>query len=210
MTTAADLADTTDTDARRPLRADSRRNRDAVVDALLELFHEGRLDPSSSEVAERAGISARSLFRYFVDVDDLCRAAIARQQARTRPLLAIAAAPGDPLAARISALVAQRTKLFETNEPVATVSRVRAPFQPLIATELARGRAYLRGQIEALFTPELARMGNARATATVAAADVLCSFEGYVLLRRDQGLSRAKATTALTGALGALFSSEAP
>lgn len=210
MTTAADLAASTDTDPGRPLRADSRRNRDAVVDALLELFHEGHLDPSSSEVAERAGISARSLFRYFVDVDDLCRAAIARQQARTRPLLAIAATPADPLSARIGALVSQRTKLFETNEPVATVSRVRAPFQPLIASELSRGRAYLRGQIETLFAPELTRMGHAHATATVAAADVLCSFEAYVLLRRDQGLSRAKATTALTSALGALFSSEAP
>ena len=34
-------------------RARRDRNRDAVVDALLELYHEGRLDPSSDEIATR-------------------------------------------------------------------------------------------------------------------------------------------------------------
>ena len=39
--------------------------------------------------------------------------------------------------------------------PGATVSRLRAPFQPLIATELDRGRAHLRRQLKDLFAPEL-------------------------------------------------------
>ena len=57
-------------------RASRERNRDAVVDALLDLYREGNLSPGADAVAERSGLSRRSLFRYFDDLDDLCRAAI--------------------------------------------------------------------------------------------------------------------------------------
>ena len=33
------------------------QNREAVIDALVELFEEGSYTPSSGEIAERAGIS---------------------------------------------------------------------------------------------------------------------------------------------------------
>ena len=52
------------------------RNRVAVVDAMLELFAAGNLAPSSDEIAEKAGLSPRSLFRYFDDLDDLVRVAL--------------------------------------------------------------------------------------------------------------------------------------
>ncbi|HRE00682.1 MAG TPA: TetR family transcriptional regulator, partial [Ilumatobacteraceae bacterium] len=57
------------------------RNRDAVVDALLTLYHDGVLEPSADAIAEQAGLSARSLFRYFDDLDDLQRAAVERHAA---------------------------------------------------------------------------------------------------------------------------------
>ena len=49
----------------QPLVVDGRhlrrqRNRDAVVAALLELYGEGNLDPTTDEVAQRSGLSARS------------------------------------------------------------------------------------------------------------------------------------------------------
>ena len=62
------------------------RNRAAMVDAMLELYREGNLAPSSDAIAERAGLSPRSLFRYFEDIDDLVHAAITRQQQRIAPV----------------------------------------------------------------------------------------------------------------------------
>ena len=52
-------------------RASRERNRIAVVDALLDLYAEGNLRPGAGEVARRAGLSRRSVFRYFDDLDDL-------------------------------------------------------------------------------------------------------------------------------------------
>ena len=187
----------------RRLRRD--RNRDAVVRALLDLYNEGNLDPSAQEIAARSGVSSRSLFRYFDDVDDLCSSAIARQQFEVRHLLPVHATPDQPLADRIAALVEQRGELFEAIDSVATVSRLRAPFQLVVADELTRGRAFLRHQVAVLFADETAALPAAAALARLAMADIATSFEAWRLLRDDQGLSRASATMAMTEALAALF-----
>jgi AcrR family transcriptional regulator len=191
----------------RRLRRD--RNRDAVVDALLALYSEGNLNPSAEEIAHRSGVSARSLFRYFDDVDDLCSAAISQQQANVRPLLTIGAAADAPLAERVAAVVHQRGELFEAIESVATVSRLRAPFQLVVADELSQGRAFLRLQLATLFAAELAALPAEVAVWRLAAADVAASFEAWRLLRDDQRLSRARAAAAMAGNLELLFSQPA-
>lgn len=189
----------------RAMRSDSKRNRESVVDALLALHRDGNLQPNSTEVAERAGISARSLFRYFVDIDDLGRAAITRLLDQMRPLLAIDAAADAPVAERISALVSSRTRLFEAMGPTGVVARLRSPFQPVIAAQLTQARKFFRQQIQQLFAAELAAMDDADAVPVVAAIDVLCSFESYQLLRGDHGLTEDGAARSLRRSLARLL-----
>ncbi len=187
----------------RRLRRD--RNRDAVVRALLSLYNEGNLNPSTEEIAARSGVSARSLFRYFDDVDDLCDAAIQQQQDDVRELLPVGTTSDRPFAHRVAALVHQRGELFEAIESVATVSRLRAPFQLLVADRLTQGRAFLRGQLAVLFATELAAMPNSVAAARLSAADVATSFEAWRLLRDDQRLTRPDAMATMTEALTVLL-----
>ena len=193
MTAAAEVPDG------RRLRRE--QNREAVIDALVELFEEGRYQPSSAEIAERAGLSSRSLFRYFDDVDDLNHAAIERQLAKARPLLAIGVGPDAPTAEKIRHLVAARVKLHETTAHAARATRASAHRRTVIAAQLHDGRSYLRHQIERLFAAEL----DGAETTLLPAVDALCSFETYELLRHDQGLSRPKVTAALVAALTALL-----
>lgn len=176
------------------------RNRLAVVDAMLTLYADGNLDPSSDEIAERAGLSPRSLFRYFDDLDDLVRVAIARQHERLLPMAQLDVSVAAPLTDRIARLVQQRVRLFVAISSVGIVSRVRAPFQPLIASELAISRTFLRRQIEHLFAPELAAR-SAGGAGAVAAIDVLTSFESLQLLRHDQMLERTAIEATLTDSL---------
>jgi AcrR family transcriptional regulator len=177
------------------------QNRENVIDALLELFGEGVYQPSSNEIAERAGLSPRSLFRYFDDVDDLHHAATRRQLRRARPLLDVAVVPDAPTASKIEQLVQARVRLYEEIAPSARATRVCAHRHPLVAKELRERRAYLRRQLGRLFAPELEGSDGA----VLPALDALCSFEAYELLRHDQGLSRAKAAVALTAAVTALL-----
>jgi AcrR family transcriptional regulator len=187
----------------RRLRRD--RNRDAVVRALLSLYNEGNLNPATEEIAARSGVSARSLFRYFDDVDDLCEAAIEQQQHDVRHLLTLEVGADASFRERVAALVHQRGELFEAIESVATVSRLRAPFQLVVADRLTHGRAYLRLQLAALFAAELATMPDDVAAMRLSAADVATSFEAWRLLRDDQRLSRPKAAAVVADALTALF-----
>lgn len=201
-TATGDPSAVKETDGRRLRRA---LNREAVVDALLDLYSEGNLRPSTDEIAERAGISPRSLFRYFEDADDLAGEAVARQLGRAMPLLPLAVGPDVPFDIRVAALVDQRLRLFITLGQAAHVSRLRAPFQPRLAKSLREGRRFLRSQVRTLFAPELMSMTDNEAEAALAAADVLASFESLQLLTGDQGLPVDEARSVLFAALDVLL-----
>jgi TetR/AcrR family transcriptional regulator of autoinduction and epiphytic fitness len=59
--------------------ARSERSRQAMVDALLALLREGVVRPSSAQIAERAGVTQRTLFNQFGDMESLVTAAAGRQ-----------------------------------------------------------------------------------------------------------------------------------
>lgn len=181
------------------------RNLNAVVDALLDLFAEGNLQPGADQIAARSGVSRRSVFRYFDDLDTLNRVATERQTARVSHLTELASIGEGPLGERIERLVAQRLRLFETIMPVARVSRLRAPFQPVIAEELARSRRLFRRQVERHFEPELSGASRSERAATLGAASTLCSFEAYELLRLGHEHTPRQIADVMRRGLSALF-----
>lgn len=176
-------------------------NREAVIDALLELFRSGVYQPTAAQVAGQAGLSLRSLFRYFDDVDDLRGAAIERHLATMQAWLDIDVAPGDPLDVRIGRFVTGRIRLFEAVAPTARAARAVAHRQDVVAAQMAEARKRLRQQVRELFAPELA---GSRAD-LLGAVDALTSFESYELMRHDQRLSQARTKAVLVRALTALL-----
>lgn len=186
------------------------RNRLAVVDAILDLYAEGNLKPSVQEVADRSGVSRRSVFRYFDDLDDLDRTAIERQQARVRHLVDLPGIGEGPLAARAGSIAAQRVALYSAIAPAARVSRLRARFHGVIGKELGQSRKLLGRQVEKHFEPELSKMPAARRKEVLAAADVLLAFETYDLLSDYRGMSTRAIESTLVTALVALFTGEHP
>jgi AcrR family transcriptional regulator len=187
-----------ETDGRRLRRE---QNREAVLDALVALFRAGNYQPSAAEIALRAGLSPRSLFRYFDDVDDLHQAATSRQLQRASTLVQFDTSAEAPAAVRIERVVQARARLYEELGPAARAMRACAHRYPRLARQLRANRSFLRDQLRAVFAPELAGAAAAR----FPAIDALCSFESYELLRFDQNLSRAKTAAALTEALCTLL-----
>src|SRR6185437_4641924 len=55
------------TDAQAPMRADARRNRQAVLDAARDLFAERGDAVQMDEIAERARLGVGTLYRHFAD-----------------------------------------------------------------------------------------------------------------------------------------------
>jgi AcrR family transcriptional regulator len=83
------------------------RGKAAVMEALMGLFAEGKYAPSIAEVAERAGVSERTLFRYFSSFNDLVAEAIAHIYPRVQPFF-FAAPPDGPLEVRMYELAKLR------------------------------------------------------------------------------------------------------
>lgn len=119
------------------------RNREAIVDALLACYEAGLLRPSVAEVAERAGVSTRSVHNHFADVEAMRAELVQRQWEKNAPLL------GEVRS--IEELVAQRVIFFEAVTPVRRAALLSVHDSPSIARGLARLDRMLRAQLEALY-----------------------------------------------------------
>ncbi len=198
---AADAA--THHDGRRARRE---RNRTAVVDAVFALLQEGHLPPPTELIAERAGVSVSSIFRYFVDLDDLQRETIDRYFERFAPLFVVPDTGEGTLDDRIARYVDARLNLYETTEPIARMARFRAVEHDVMARTLWETRASLASQIRDHFAPELQARSRAEADDLAGAVDVLTAFESWDLLRTGHGRSRVQIRRAWTRGIRALLS----
>ncbi|MDG1412253.1 MAG: TetR/AcrR family transcriptional regulator [Acidimicrobiales bacterium] len=176
------------------------RNRESVVDALLELYGEGHMRPSLDLVAQRSGVSHRSVFRYFEDLNELDRVAIERFHERCAHLFEIPALGEGSLSARIERLVDQRLILHDATAPVARVARMRAPTHPVLAENIVTNREVLRRQVAAHFAVEF----ELHEPTTVLAISALISMETIDLMRSDHGSTRVR--SALIDSLTRLLS----
>ena len=178
-------ADDASVDGRRARRF---RSRDLAVDALLDLLAEGVVRPTAQEVAARSGVSLRSIFRIFDDVESLHAAAAARQLSRVRHLFV------DVVAARVKAMAGITARLYEEIAPVRRAALRAAPESAALQEQLARARGWLRSEVERLFELELSGLDPTAASAV----EMALSFEAWDQLRSQQGLSVARASAAVT------------
>jgi AcrR family transcriptional regulator len=190
------ISDTT-IDGRRARR---HRSRDLAVDALLDLLNEGVIRPTAQQVAERSGVSLRSIFRIFDDVESLNAAACARQVARVRHLFVDVPAEGT-LDARIDQVVAINGRLYESIAPVRRAALRAAPESEAVQETLARARGWGRAEVERVFAEELDQAGRD----VVAAVELALSFEAWDQLRSAQGLSSARTASSVTRLLRSLL-----
>ena len=174
------------------------RSREAIVAALFELVGEGVLEPTAQQVAERARVGIRSVFRHFDDMDGLFATMDERLRADALPILREASSEGT-LRERARALVDRRVRLFERIAPYkrsAGVQRWRSPF-------LSTQHSLLVRELRAALLRALPELSSAPSE-WVDALDVLLSFEAWDRLRTDQRLSRERAEAALERAVLAL------
>jgi AcrR family transcriptional regulator len=182
------------------------RNRRAMLDAVIELFTEGDLSPSPEAIAQRSGVSLRSVYRFVSDSDDLVRAAIDRHLERVGPLFVFERLGEGPFEERVRTLVDSRMRLYQAIAPVAraAVARIRlrpSPGSDIIRQSLHARRGMLKLQLARHFEAELAGFGD-QADAVLAAADALTQIETIDWFMIDGGYTAAQARQALLIGLG--------
>ena len=135
------------------------RGKAAVMEAVMGLFAEGRYSPSIAEVAERAGVSERTLFRYFSSFNDLVAEAIAHIYPRVEPYF-FAVPPAGPLSDRLFALAQLRVDFCKKHSVISvTLDNLSSRSSAAAGARYARA-ILLTDQLKRWLGDDLARISD--------------------------------------------------
>jgi len=176
----------------------SERSRAAMVQALFDLVGEGLLQPTAQQVAERAQVGIRTVFRHFSDMDSLLAEIDGRVRTQARPILQEARTEGS-LDARMMGIIDRRIRLFEQIAPYKRSGNLQRWRSGFVARQHGAFVRELRTDLLA-WLPELRRAPSE----LVEALEAALSFEVWDRLRTDQRLGRERATAALERIVTAL------
>lgn len=184
--------------------ARSARTRDAVVEAFLDLLDEGDLRPTARRVADRAGVSLRSVYVRFEDLDALAVEAARRQWERisnlARPL------PNEgPRSERVAAFVEQRCRILDFAAPVRRAAEIQEHFSPALAALLEWARGLARDEVAHVFATELGARSHDGRTRLLDGLDVVAGAMTWEALRRQRQLSAPEAQRVVADMLDALL-----
>jgi TetR/AcrR family transcriptional regulator of autoinduction and epiphytic fitness len=163
-----------------------RRNHEAVVGALLSLVADGDVKPTADAIAERAGLSRRSVFGHFADLEAIYEEAAERTWTKVAPLFE-SLDTSVALLERTEQFLLRRRQIFELLDPFARSARLREPISPQLRASRKRVVRQLRAQCRQAFGPELAADADGDLATAISAAASLAVWE---LLRDDLGLDR--------------------
>jgi TetR/AcrR family transcriptional regulator, regulator of autoinduction and epiphytic fitness len=147
----------------------------------LALINDGNLRPTAREVADRAGVSLRSVYVHFDDVEALFVAASARHIERLQSLR-LACDPEAPLDERVATLVESRRRIYEAGAQVRRAARLQEPFSPALQRAMDYGRRSGRAEIDAVFASELAAVPTGRRHRLRAALEVAVGASTWDML----------------------------
>ncbi|HEX5379291.1 MAG TPA: TetR/AcrR family transcriptional regulator [Phenylobacterium sp.] len=179
-------------DGRRQRSADSRAR---IVAAMLELTQAGEVSPGAEQVAAKADVGLRTVFRHFKDMDSLYREMAEVVEAGVR------AVAGEPFVSadaqgKLQELVERRSRVFERLGPFKRAMDVHrhrwGHFTSDTTRMVAELRAILKRELPEALTSDPLRFE---------ALDLLLSFEAWSRLREDQGLDVADARRVLGAAV---------
>lgn len=183
--------------------ARAQRTRRAIVDALLALAAEGDLKASPERIVGRAGVSLRTLWGQFKDLEGLYAAAndrlIERLDEQHRPIDA-----AQPISTRVDEFCAQRGRMLEIVAPAARAAALRLPYSAQLRRNQAVHNARLRAELEAVFASHLPPPGEEREL-LMRALVVNVGWPAWSTLRDDLGLSERAAVAVMRRVVGALL-----
>ena len=180
----------------------SARSRTAICNACLDLVQEGALQPSAAQIAERAGVSRRSIFNHFADLAELYDSVVEVGMQRYAPLRE-EISDREPVARRVDRLVQGRARFLEATAPFTRALTAQALAGPAADQALRVSKQALRLQhreVERLFKRDLGSLAPTESAEVLEAMSAALSPLQWEYLRRSRGnsISRARAVVKRT------------
>jgi AcrR family transcriptional regulator len=183
-------------DGRRRRSHDSRAR---IVQAMLELVQASEVAPSAEQVAARADVGLRTVFRHFKDMDSLYGEMAGVVEGELHAII------DEPLKGRdwreqVVDLVGRRAAVYETIAPFKHASQAHRHRSPFLESQhlrlVRRAREILKDVLPAEIVQDDVRFEG---------LDLLLSFETWSRLRRDQRLSPERAAEVVAALVRAVM-----
>lgn len=191
-------------DESAPQPVDGRRrrgqdNRARIIEAMMQIVREGDVAPSAEQVAARADVGLRTVFRHFRDMDSLYREIAYVVGAEARAILRTPLRGAD-WRERLRSLVARRAQVFEIIAPYKRAGDVFRHRSKFLGSDYVAMVAELRERLETTLPPDILADKS-----SLEALDLLLSFEAWSRLRVEQGLEPGVAQQVVTRAVERLL-----
>ncbi len=163
-------------------RRRSEQSRAKIIEALLDLVKDGKIVPTAEEVAARANIGLRSVFRHFSDMEMLRQEMVA-QMGKTYVKWFVPF-EGNDWREQLKDLVSRRASAYEEIMPYKRAADVRRLKSSVIGLEYERLNLIMRSRLRSILPEEFARRED-----LFEALDMAVSVNAWQRLREDQNLS---------------------
>lgn len=178
---------------RPPPRVDGRtlrgqRTRAALVDTVLAMVQRGELRLTAPAIAHAAGVSIRSLFQHFPDLESLWVAAADKTLELTLPRIQPIESEG-PFDARLAAFLDQRCGVLETTTPMRRAASLLAPFSDEMQRRFENARKIGADELSRAFGRELERCPGDVRPRVFASLEIATSWAAWESLRKIRALS---------------------
>jgi AcrR family transcriptional regulator len=177
------------------------KSRERILDAMVSLLEEQSAEPTPEELAARAGVSLRTVFNHFGNIEELKVVVQERMLSKILPILQRGSIEGTTKA-RVHELVLRRVRLYEAIAPfrrrVSPMARDYNPDGERLA-KLDRGLRFLTAS-----ALELDRSDSD----LVELVEGVLSFEHWDRLRHAQGRGARRTARLLERAVLALLGSD--
>ncbi len=185
--------------------ARSHRTKRAINNAMRALHSEGDLRPTAPRIAERAGVSLRTVWQQFADMEALLVEAVKRDSEILRSLVR-KIEPDQPLAMRVETFVSQRARVLEEMTPTWRAARVHAPSSAELRSDHNKKTMAGKAELESVFAPEFSQLKGKQRDQLVDSLHAISIWAFWESLRTDLGLSPIRARELVRNAFAALFS----
>lgn len=185
--------------------ARSHRTKRAIISAMRALHSEGDLRPTAPRIAERAGVSLRTVWQQFTDMEALLVEAVKRDSEILRSLVRKIDSD-QPLSTRVETFVSQRARVLEEMTPTWRAARVHAPSSSELRSDHNKKTAAGRRELETVFAPEFSQLEGKQRDQLVESLHAISIWAFWESLRTDLGLSPLRARELVRNTFAALFS----
>jgi TetR/AcrR family transcriptional regulator of autoinduction and epiphytic fitness len=176
-----------------------------VLSAFLALIEEGDLSPTAERVAQRSGVSPRTVYHQF---DDL---ATIHQLAGEKLLARVQSIPSTldltlPVGQRVDAFVRYRVTVYDLLHPLSSAARIREPSSAALRANRDGMLRFGERNVRDSFAPELEPLTDTQARRLVAAISLATNWSAWYALLEELQQERSEAIALMRATTRALLS----